>query len=660
MINNFPNLFKPIKLGGVLFRNRIFSAPTGLYNYIPLGTPTPDFIAYFERKAKGGAASVNIGECYVDDEGIPRSRGFIMLDDHETARLGLGKLADGITRHGAIATVELNKRGMVGTPNKDGHIIGPSERELNALEWNDNVGTSHAMSEEQILASVEAFVSAAEFAKSCGYGMAMVHAGHGWLLHQFLSPTINKRTDRWGGNPENRARIVVMICDEIHKRCGAGYPVEVRMSAAEEGWEGGYGIEEGVEIAKQLDGHADLIHVSVGNIFVPASMGVTHPGIFSDEGRNVKYAAEIRKHVKTPVATIGALSDPYVLEEIIATGKADIVEMARGLICDPDLPIKAREGREKEQYRCMRCFYCVGVNYAYGHLVCALNPESGREWEQDSALPPGKKQKVLIAGGGIAGMQTAITASQLGHEVVLCEKTGKLGGPIMCEKDVPFKKRLSEYVDRQIYMLAKTGVEIRLNTEVTPEYAALLNPDAIVAAVGSRPFIPPIPGAEAKNVVSAEEAFSDPGCVGSAAVILGAGLTGAELGLYLNSLGKKVQLIEMRDDIYAEHSAGTYKAALRDAGVAVHFNTKALEITETGVRCEQAGNEAGGEAGGGDTFYECDTVILAAGRLPLHETVEALSDCAPRFYYIGDCRTPRIIAAATGEAWTTARHIGRY
>ena len=655
MNSRYKNLFTPIQLGDVLFRNRIFSAPTGLYNYVPPGCPSEDFIAYFERKAKGGAAAVNIGECYVDDVGMPRSRGFIMLDDHETSRLGLGKLASSISRHGAVASVELNRRGMVGKPDANGDILGPSERMLTGDEWNDNDGvSSRAMSEEQILSAIEAFVSAAEFSKYLGFGMATIHAGHGWLLHQFLSPTINKRTDRWGGNPENRARIVVSICDEIHKRCGAGFPVEVRMSGAEEGWEGGYGIDEGVEIAKQLDGHADLIHVSVGNIFVMSSMDLTHPNMFHEEGCNVKYAAEIKKHVKTPVATIGALSDPDVLEEIIASGKADIVVMARGLICDPDLPNKAREGREKEQFKCLRCFYCVGVNYVCGHLFCALNPESGKDMEINAALPPVKKQKVLVAGGGIAGMQAAITASELGHEVTLCEKTASLGGPIQCERNVPFKKRVSEYLDRQLYMLSKLNVDVRLNTEVTPEFASSLSPDAIVAAVGSRPSIPPIPGISGRNVISAEDAFLNPESVGGSVAILGAGLTGAELGLYLHTLGRHVEIIEMKDKMSAQNNSsqgGAIKSALAKAGVTISFNTKAVEVTDKGVRCETET---------GERFFEADTVITALGQEPLRDTVIALSSCAPRFYQIGDCRSPRAIAAATSEAWTVARHIGRY
>jgi 2,4-dienoyl-CoA reductase-like NADH-dependent reductase (Old Yellow Enzyme family)/thioredoxin reductase len=644
-VHRYPHLFAPIQLGDTSFRNRIFSAPTGLYDLTPQGAPTDDYIKYFERKAKGGAASVNIGECYIDNVGIPvgDSYAVINLSDTVTSHCGLGKLADGVARHGAVATIELQKPGMVSFPDKDGEgIVGPSEGMFYGHYC-------RALTEEQIYSTIEAFADAALYSKKCGFGMALVHAGHGWLLHQFFSPATNKRTDRWGGSVENRTRFAVMVIDAIHKKCGSGFPVEVRMSGSEV-YDGGYGVDEGIAIAKQLDGHADLIHVSVGNIFIPSVMNITHPGIFQEEGCNVKYAAEIKKHVKTPVATVGGLCDPELLEEIIASGKADVVELARGLICDPDLPNKAREGRSREIFRCMRCFKCVGNDYALGHLICALNPESGREWETEAALPPAKKQTVLVAGGGVAGMQAALTASDCGHTVILCEKSDRLGGVLLCEEAVPFKKRVAEYIERQKYMLSKSPVEIRLNTEVTPEYANRLAPDVIIAAVGSVPLLPNIAGIDLPNVQSAEEAFSNPNAVGDRAVILGAGLTGAELGIFLQSFGKHIEIVEMLDADQANMSEA-HAAALAKAAVAVRYNTKACEINAQGVRCATPE---------GDTFLACDTVILALGRKPQRGAVIDLSPCAPRFYQIGDCRKPRNIFEATGEAWTAARHVGRY
>lgn len=645
-LERYPNLFKPIRLGNTIFRNRIFSAPTGLYDLTPQRVPTDDFIAYFERKAKGGAASVNIGECYVDDVGIPNDDyEVIHLCEHLDNRRPLAKLADAITRNGAVATIELQKPGMASSQSSvDEVLLGPSD---GVCEFNHGIRCK-AMTEEEILKTIDAFADAAVYAKQRGFGMVMVHAGHGWLLHQFLSPYTNKRTDRWGGSIENRARFTVAVIDEIHKRCGKGFPVEVRMSGAE-AFEGGFDVDYGIEIAKQLEGHADLIHVSVGNIFAPNTMHFTHPGIFGEDGCNVKYAAEIKKHVKTPVATIGALSDPDRLEEIIASGKADVVEMARGLICEPDMPNKLRTGRHQESRRCLRCFECVKQDYLNGHLYCAINPESGKDYEIGNAEPVKRHKRVLIAGGGIAGMQAALTASREGHQVILCEKTDALGGIIQCEKNVPFKKRIDEYIAQQRYLLNKEGIEIHLNTELTAENAKKYNADVIIAAVGAKPALPPIPGIDGANVKTAADVFINPELAGEKTVILGAGLTGMELAIYLAQLGKKVDIIEMAPANGGPGESYGYK--LLELGLEIQYETKATAISASGVSCRTPD---------GEKQIDADCVIVAMGMRPLWDEAEALHDCAPEFQMIGDCRAPRNIFAATQEGWTAARNIGRY
>ena len=644
-IKGYLHLFQPIRIGNTLFRNRIFSAPTGLYDLTPQRVPTDDYIAYFERKAKGGAASVNIGECYVDDVGIPNDDyEVIHLTDHLDNRRPLAKLADAITRNGAVATIELQKPGMASSQSsEDEELLGPSD---GVCVFNHGIKCK-GMTEEEIYRTIDAFADAALYAKQRGFGMVTVHAGHGWLLHQFLSPFTNKRTDRWGGSLENRARFTVAVIDEIHKRCGKGFPVEVRMSGTEI-IEGGFTIADGVDIARQLEGHADLIHVSVGNIFAPNLMHHTHPGIFSEDGCNVKYAAEIKKHVRTPVATVGALSDPDHLEEIIATGQADVVELARGLICEPDMAIKLRTGRTKEVRRCLRCFECVRQDYLNGHLYCAINPESGKDYEIGSSGPVKEHKRVLVAGGGIAGMQAAITAAEEGHQVVLCEKTDSLGGVIRCEKNVPFKKRIDEYIERQKYMLEKLGVEVRMNTEVTPEMLLRESPQTVIAALGADPARPPIPGINGQNVRMAADVFADPACAGKSTVILGAGLTGLELGIYLKMLDIGVEIIEMSPEMTVSE---IYSAKLAEMDMAVRYETKAVEITADGVRCETPE---------GEMFLKADTVTVALGMKPRWEKTEALSGFEGEFYMIGDCRSPRNIIAATSEGWTAARNIGRH
>ena len=644
----YAHILQPLRIGSTVFRNRFFSAPTGLYDLTPDRAPTDDYIAYFERKAKGGCASVNIGECNIDDEGIgsPNSYEVPNLSERKWNKEALGKLADAITRNGAVATIELQKTGRIKS-DEPGRmmVLSPSD----GPHPYDSRVKCRAMTEEEILHVIDTYASAAEYAKGRGFGMVMVHAGHGWLLHQFHCPKSNRRTDKWGGSPENRCRFTVAVIDEIHKRCGRDFPVEVRISGSE-AFEGGYGIEEGVEIAKQLDGHADIIHVSCGNLFSPGTDFHTHPGIFQEEAMNVKYAAEIKKHVKhSYVATIGALTSLDVLEEIVASGKADIVEMARGLICDPDLPIKAKSGREKEARKCLRCFKCVGQDYQDGRLFCAINPASGKEREAARVPQPLSLRRVLIAGGGIAGMQAAITARGIGHEVILCEKGSALGGVLLCEKDVPFKQRIGDYIERQKYMLEKLGVEVRLNTPVTPELCAELKPDAIVAALGASTAMPPIPGLEGENVKTAVEVFADASLAKGKSVILGAGTTGLELAIYLASLGKEVRILEMRSASEAAGTAGTYASQLQKYDIKVEYGVKADAILPDGVKASAEGDER---------FIPCQTVINALGMKPRWDEADALRFCAAEFYQIGDCRKARNLMATTSEAWTAARNIG--
>jgi len=641
-IERYPNLFKPLRLGGTYFRNRIFSAPTGLLDLTPQFTSSFDHMAYFERKAKGGAASVNIGESFVCDYDPGDSRyNIFMMKDRIYNYNELAKLADAINRQGAVATIELQHPGAASKRNGKDQMApssGPNPLDPSIMR--------HEMSEEDIYRVIDEFSDAALYAKSRGFGMVQIHGGHGWLINQFFSPFFNQRKDRWGGSVENRARFGVAIIDEIHRKCGKDFPVEIRISGSEM-FEGGYDISGGIDFAKQLEGHADLIHVSVGNPKHPGSVEYTHPGIFMEGGCNVHFAAEIKKHVSTPIATIGGLSDPDQLEEIIATGKADVVEMARGLICEPDMAVKLRTGREKEVHRCLRCFQCVNEMYQHGRLFCAINPESGKDREILSRHAVKEKKHVLVAGGGIAGMEAAITAAENGHKVTLCEKTDRLGGVLLCETGVYFKSRVGNYIERQKYMIEKNGVEVRLNTPVTPEVVEEIKPDALIVAIGGKPIRPNIPGIDGANVIGVEQAFANPELVKGKALVIGAGRSGTELGIWLKEQGKDISVIEARETV----DPGVYAVKIAETGLEITAGTKAKEIKADGVLCETAE---------GEKFIAADTVVLALGVAPLWDEVDALSGFAGEFYQAGDCRKPRNIIDATGEAWTMANLIGRH
>ncbi|MBN2039074.1 MAG: FAD-dependent oxidoreductase [Spirochaetes bacterium] len=673
----YPNLFSPIKLGDVVFRNRIFAAPVG-YEYLSSENyPLDETIAFYERKAIGGAATVNIGSAAVDSKRGVIGQSNLYLDDPESLP-PVYRLASSINRHGAVAAIELSHFGA------NSYICRMRGNEIyGAVDGENGLGQFvPQMPEEIIEETIEAFGNAAAFAKFCGFGLATIHAGHGWLLNQFLDPNVNKRKDRWGGSLENRCRFLLAIIDRIKKKCGKGYPIDVRMSGAT-CYEGGYGIDEGVAIAKQLDGKADLIQVSAGNHEVAEVFTVTHPSMFLPDGANVKYAAEVRKHVKTPVAAVGALSDPELMEEIIASGKADVVMAARALIADPDLPKKARAGKTDEVRTCIRCFECFAGITTKRQYRCAVNPEIGFEQDARHAKIPSVKKTVLIAGGGIGGMQAALTASERGHNVILCEKSDRLGGVLRCEEKVPFKKLLSGYLDHQVRMLSRSSVDVRLKTELTAETAHKVNPDVIIASLGARAVIPDIPGIGSSNVMSAEQAYVDPDRTGRNIVILGGGLVGVELGIYLSGLERKVTIIEMMETLSDGGNPVHGLALINELNkykIQASTATMAVEINREGAVCEYVGEaftlpscptvqravlnsdsfrktvRADAEEGSRKMFA-ADTVIYAAGREPLQAEADALRFCAPEFYQIGDCIVPRNIHHATGMAYTIARDI---
>ena len=646
----FPHLFEPVTIGNTVFRNRIFGSPTGPSNLSSHQYPTQETCAYYERKALGGAASVCVGDCSVDPIHGRTASSRIRLGE-KGAFSSMSKLADAISRHGAVASVELQHGGShsYGSVEDGNTVYGP-------VEYTDENGCRVLpMTEEIIEMTINKFAEAAVWCRRAGFGMVTIHGGHGWLISQFVSPISNTRTDRWGGSIENRCRLPIAICDAVRKAVGPGFPIELRISGSE-CHPGGYDIDEGIEIAKQLDGHADIIHVSAGSHEVWDVFTVTHPSMFLEDGANVRYAAEIKKHIKRSyVATVGALSDPALMEEIIASGKADIVEVARGLIADPDLPLKASTGREDDINKCMRCLACFSNLMAKSQFICAINPIIGHEYESKFDIPAAKKKKVLIAGGGIGGMQAALTAAERGHEVILCEKSDRLGGALKCEDSVPFKKHLAEYLELQAKRVHKAAIDVRLNTPVTPELAESFNPDVIIAALGARPIVPNIKGINKANVFSAEEIYNAPAKAGKHVVILGGGLVGAELAIHLANLGRNVAIVEMLPEL---NNGGNILQGLsigielRRLGIKVHLNTKALEINNKGVvgTCEDAD---------GQKLFEADTVICAVGQKPLREEADALRFCAPEFHQIGDCLTPRNITEATKAAYNVSRDIGR-
>jgi NADPH-dependent 2,4-dienoyl-CoA reductase/sulfur reductase-like enzyme len=368
--------------------------------------------------------------------------------------------------------------------------------------------------------------------------------------------------------------------------------------------------------------------------------------MFMERGVNVRYAAEVKKLVKIPVATIGALNEPAMMDELISSGKADAVEMARALLADPYLPKKAWMGRDDEIVRCCRCFSCMAERLTTGLRVCALNPVIGNEYELSFAPPATKPKKVLVAGGGPGGMQAALTAAERGHSVVLCEKSGELGGALRSERGIPFKTDLYGFIATKARQLEKAGVEVRLNTEVTPELAAGIAPDVLIVAVGASPVVPPIPGLKAddgslgESVIVANELYQKRDLVGRKVAVLGGGLVGCETAAHLAREGHDVTVVEMLGELCPDANGGHRPLLLAelDKTVTARTGLRGARVEKNGLVCT--------DGDGNEVLIEADTVVVAVGQRANRAAADSLRDCAPEVYEIGDCVRPAQVTQA--------------
>ncbi len=648
MERKYPNLCNPITLGRTVFRNRMFSAPMGGTDITNDGCIGPKSTAFYELRAKGGAAAVTVSECMVH----PATDGShaYHLDESILNSLACATYtADAIRRHGAIPSLELSHSGMFA-----GTYMTDKSKQKSMNQWGpsdtvraDGVGVK-ALTKELIEEIAAAYGHVAGLAKRAGFELLMVHGGHGWLINQFLSPLFNHRSDEYGGSLENRCQFAIEVLKAVREAVGPFFPIEFRMSGAEF-VEGGYGLDEGIRIAQMIEPYVDMIHVSAGTY--QKTFGITHPSMFTEHGRNVFLAAEIKKHVGKPVATIGGLNDPAQLEEIIASGKADVVYMARALLADPFLPNKVMANKDEDIVRCLRCFTCMAERAATSTRRCTVNPLIGRECEGDVIYPAPVKKKVLVAGGGPGGLYAAYTAARRGHQVILCEKEGELGGILKSEQALPFKYEMYQLAGTYAKFAKDAGVDIRLNTEVTKEYVEREAPDALIIAAGSSPLVPPIPGLNGDNVVVVNNYYREKDKVGNDVVIMGGGLAGCECAIHLGMEGKNVHLVEMRDVLAPDANVRHRPLLLAEIEkyVTVHTGHKALRVTNEGVICE--------DTSGQEVLVPGGSIICALGQRSRTDVVTELQDAAPFVRVIGDAARVSTITNAVYWGYHAALDI---
>lgn len=648
MIEKYPHLCSPITLGRVTFRNRMFSAPMGGTDITAdccVGPRTPGF---YELRAKGGAAAVTASELVVHPE-TDASHMFHLNLQTPGCLAGWTFLADAVMRHGAVPSVELSHSGQYA-----GTYLVDKDKKKGLAQFGPSDGVRpdgipvKALTKEQIADIIKAYGETAGLAKRAGFQMIMVHGGHGWLINQFLSPYFNHRTDEYGGSFENRLRFAREVLMSVRAAVGEGFPIEFRMSGSEL-FEGGYTLDDGIKIAQGVEDLVDLIHVSAGSY--QFGFFQTHLSMFSPHGDNVYLAAAIKKNVKKPVATLGALNDPEQMEEILASGKADVIYMGRALLADPELPNKVMAGAEDEIVRCLRCFTCMAERPTTGTRRCTVNPLIGRECEGMEVRPAARKKNVVVVGGGVAGMKAAITAAQRGHNVTLLEKTDKLGGILKSEQAIPFKYEMYQLGVTFEKLMRKEGVQISLNTPATPEIVEALKPDALILAVGSKPVVPPLPGMNGGNVVVVNDYYLEKDRVEDSVVVLGGGLAGCECAVHLAMEGKAVHLVEMRDELAVDCNIRHRPILMKqvDKYTTVHTGCAGMQVTPAGLVCKDKNGEV--------FLIPGKTVICAVGQRANREDVDALRRCAPFVREVGDCVRPSNITNAVYQGYHAALDI---
>jgi 2,4-dienoyl-CoA reductase-like NADH-dependent reductase (Old Yellow Enzyme family)/thioredoxin reductase len=660
-MEKFSHLFSPLKVGSFTYKNRIESAPMA-FALIACNPEAADkSFRKLEAPARGGYACVAVGELDVnfrDAIRIPLPPvDFTQTDGYVVEKVG--EYAGRIKKHGAIAICELMHAGAEKTPfGPDQESIGPND------EVRPNGTRVRAMTGQDMERITQDFVTCAKFVKNCGYDGVLVHGGHGFLFTQFLSPTYNKRTDEYGGNLENRAKLPIMILKAIREAMGPDFLLELRISG-DDGYEGGVTPEETGRFVAMLEGIIDSVQVSCG-IYYDAVATHQFTSMYVEHGINANLSAIVKKFTSMPVGVVGGLNAPEQMEEIIAEGKADYVVLGRQSLADPEIANKAKEGKEDLIRRCIRCYKCFPGSPEEGYTdlpfdsmelakivgYCSINPLANLPFDPYELEPPKQLKKVLIVGGGAAGMQAAITAFDRGHHVTLVEKGNRLGGLLYFADHEPDKIDLMNFRNVLIREVNNRDIEVLLDTEANDDFIFRNKPDHIIIATGSEPLTPNIPGIE--NAVQSLEVYKGNVHCGKRVVMIGGGLVGAEQSLHLAKEGHDVTIVEMLPRI-ANESYGMYREALireiAKATLDIMENTKCLEVGNTFVKVLLPDGQ--------ETSLEADTILYALGMTPtpFDELKKAAANLPVDI--IGDAIQPGKVDRAISTAYHAAINIGK-
>jgi len=618
-------LFSPLTIKNMKLRNRIVMCPM-VSNFAAInGELSEQMLAYYEERARGGVGLITVEATYMDNTGNSYIRGFGASEDRMLP--GMRRLAERVHAHGACISLQLQHGGSAAMPDRSGHPRYVASYLPGMFPYEE----LHIATKEDLAMLAQSWADAAVRAKKAGFDAVELHGAHGYLIQQFLSPYTNKRTDEYGGSFENRSRFFMEVLAAVRKAVGDDFVVGARLSAIE-GLEGGYPYEETQRLAVMLvDNGLDYLHISVGS---QLGRKTIIPPACVEKGWNADRADGIRKAVgaRVPVIVAGR-NDAETGERILQAGKADLIAMGRPLVADPFMPIKMQEGRAEDVLFCIACNDgCIGRTARGLTLGCALNPYAGREMHFASIPESTAKKNIVVIGGGVAGMQAALTAAERGHKVTLFEKSTKLGGMVNIAAIPPHKKDLEGFVAYLVRQLKKAGVDIRMGKEISVEEIKEIAPSKVILATGAEPVVPGFCAAEGHTLTAVDVLKGTP--CGQNVMILGGGLVGCETAEFLAEQGKSVTIVEMLADVALEVDA---RVRLFMLPRLQEFGVRILTSTEVKGFCNDGGVIVRTPAGYEKNIGPFDNIILAVGMRPVTPLIKALDSENIPYVRIGDC-----------------------